>query len=306
MRLGVLLGEAGRSADALIEEQHAVASLSEGLGPLAPDTLAAKGNLSGTLRGLGKLAEALELAREVQKGWNDTEGENSARARWSLRHVAMMEQANGNYETALGHIEHLLNTDGPTVDWADPDQDRLVQLGAKGALLYHLGRTEDAASVQQESLSRLLARLPDEDIRVQAARNNLAVTLNELGRSEEALDLIGEVVASRLKTMPAEHPDVLSTRGNMVAFLSELGRYDEALALSEELLLGYESTFGQSHPEYARALGSVAACLRQVSRNSEAIPVLTDAVEIAEQSMPPEHPELARLRRNLERAQAEL
>ncbi|MEI7931228.1 MAG: tetratricopeptide repeat protein, partial [Actinomycetes bacterium] len=171
-KLGVLLGESGRYSEALAAEESAVALSASAFGERAPDTLAARGNLSGTLRNLGHLSAARDMAQEVYEGWVETEGEGSSRARWALRHLAMMEQACGHYETALSQIDSLVEVTGSALDGRDPLEDGAVLLGAKGALLYHLGRYDEAVRAQREGLDVLEAHLPADDVRVLAARNN--------------------------------------------------------------------------------------------------------------------------------------
>jgi hypothetical protein len=105
--------------------------------------------------------------------------------------------------------------------------------------------------------------LPNEnERRLAAAKNNLAIALQSQGRYGEAETLYRETLAVRQRVLGSEHPDTLGTVNNLANALWAQGKYGEAVTMFRETLAARQRVLGREHPDTLNTARNLAACVR--------------------------------------------
>jgi len=98
----------------------------------------------------------------------------------------------------------------------------------------------------------------DNDPRLPAAINNLAVLHQRQGRINEAEPLHGRALKLREKILGQEHPDVAQSLNNLATVYLEQRRYAQAIPLYERAIAIWEKTRGADYQKIAAALNNLA------------------------------------------------
>lgn len=101
-------------------------------------------------------------------------------------------------------------------------------MGSLGLVYQQLGRLDESAAVQEESVAiseRLVGRHHPDSLR---ALNNLALLYLSLDRVDEAIDLLEEVLTERLKVFGEDHVQTAVSHANLGRALGKMGNFPEA------------------------------------------------------------------------------
>jgi len=255
-RVGTLLSQLGRPAEALPATEEAVAVYRE-LAAANPDRY--RPELALSLANLG--VRFSELGRPVEA-------------------LPVTEEAVGVYRELAA---------------ADPDRFRPELAGSLanvGVHFWELGRPADALSATEEAVAvyrELAAANPDEyRLDLAGSLSNLGTHFSALGRLAEALDAEQEAVAVYRELAAANpdryRPDLARSLSNLGAHFSELGRPVEALPVTEEAVAVYRELAAVNpdgfRPELALSLSNLGVRFSELGRPVEALPVTEEAVGV--------------------------
>ncbi len=227
-----------------------VDALEYGRGEVGVDhvhTLAVAVDLAIAMRRLGRIEDALELARDTYN-----------------RYESILTAAHPHTVSAAISLANALRTDGRLKDalaLARVIADGLPRiygpghpftLAARGnlALLQRVNGDPAAARTLNEhvleSLDETLGRKHHYSLTVAM---NLANDLHELGEHEAALDLDTQTHALLQELLGAEHPMTLGSAANLTDSLRTAGKTEDAHALHRATLAVYDRRLGVRHPD---------------------------------------------------------
>lgn len=236
--LGVLLGQSGRFADALIAHQKAVL--------ITPDDDEAHSNLGNTLREMGRPIEAeANCHRAIEL--NPTFAGNHSNLGVTLQDLGRPEEAEASYRKAISldpnfaeahsNLASVLRQQGKVADAAVSCR-QLVSLEPNsahahnnlGILLRELGDPKQA----QASFRQAISLNPD----FADPYNGLGGALRELGKLEEA--------ETSYKKALALQPGFALAHCNLAVTLKDLGKLEEAKANCRHTL-SLAPNFAEAH-----------------------------------------------------------
>jgi serine/threonine protein kinase/tetratricopeptide (TPR) repeat protein len=143
-----------------------------------------------------------------------------------------------------------------------------------GTVLVRLGRSSEAAALQEGALDRLGPQA--DPVLLAVVQHRLAGAYNMLGRNEEALALLDQLVETyEGMDQPSALAHAHSTRANVLSFL---GRYDESIA-DYQAALALQRRIGNRQSQGA-LLGNWASALVQLHRLPEAVAQYREALAI--------------------------
>lgn len=214
-------------------------------------TLAVAVDLAIAMRRLGRIEDALKLARDTYNRYESI---------LTLAHPQSVSAAISlaNALRTAGHVDEAL-------DLAEEIEERLLQiygtnhpftLGARGnlALLRRLkGDPAGARALDEDVLGgfdKVLGRKHHYSLTVAV---NLANDLHQLGEHEAALDLDRQTYTQMQDLLGTEHPITLGSAANLAGSLRTIGKTEEADGLLAATLARYARTLGTRHPDTVMA-----------------------------------------------------
>lgn len=236
--LGVLHGQAGRYADAVIAHQKAVL--------ITPDDDEAHCNLGNTLREMGRLIEAETSCRRAI-ALNPGFAGNHSNFGVTLQDMGRQQEAEACYRKAIAlepnfaeahsNLASVLREQGKIAE-AEISCRKLISLEPKVALAHNnlgilqreLGKIEEA----QASFKRAIALDPE----FADPYNGLGGTLRELGKLNEA--------EASYKRALALQPGFALAHCNLAVTLKDLGKLEEAKANCQHTL-ALAPNFAEAH-----------------------------------------------------------
>jgi tetratricopeptide (TPR) repeat protein len=144
-----------------------------------------------------------------------------------------------------------------------------------------------------------IRKLGDDNSRLSALENNLALLLDSEGKYKEELEHKQRAL-SLLESVEA--PDPLRLAGihnNLAATLGQLGKYEEGLQHAAQALAIYERNLGPNHPRAAIAHATTALVHDYRGKYAEALPLHEKALSILEAAVDKDSPRVAELLNNL-------
>ena len=220
--LGVLFGQTGRNAEALMANQKAV--------ELSPQDAEAHSNLGNVLREMGRLEEAEASYRQAIAS-RDNYSEAYSNLGNTLHDLGRLEEAEASYKQAIAlksdyaeahsNLGNTLQELGRFAEAEASCRQAIVNNPNHAEAHSNLGNTLqglDRLNEAETSFRQAISLKPD----YAKAHSNLAVTLQKLSRLKEA-------EASYRKSI-ALNPNYAEAHNNLGITLQELGRLGEAEA----------------------------------------------------------------------------
>jgi tetratricopeptide (TPR) repeat protein/tRNA A-37 threonylcarbamoyl transferase component Bud32 len=289
LRVGRLLGEAGRYAEAesTLEESFFEAAM------IGANQVAFEAALTLTLTVGNKAARYHEgerwakLARLVGVSLADPAGLLEAHR---LAHLGLVRSAQGAYpeaaalqEKALRIFEAALGPDHPTVA---KNLDNLAQARLGD------GDHDGANRLFERSLRLGEEALGPEHPRVATRLSNLAAARLRIGEWTDAVALLERAFRIRETALGEDHPAVGVTLTNLGGVHYEAGDYAAAAECLERALQLIEKALGPMHPSLALTLTNLSNVRYAEERFDEAAALLERALAIHEQAEDSRHPEI--------------
>jgi DNA-binding XRE family transcriptional regulator/tetratricopeptide (TPR) repeat protein len=222
-------------------------------------TLAIGDYLGWALTGMGRLAEARDLAQDVLDRRRRVLGENhpatlSAAIDLATNLSLLGEMAGrGLAQDTLARFRQVLGEDHPeTLDSADH----------LAVVLHGLGELRAARDLHQDALEGLRRVLGEDHPETLACANNLGNDLRALGELRAARDLHQDVLDRRRRIMGQDHPSTLTTADNLAADLRALGQVQAARDLDQNVLDRRRRILGENHPATLASADNLATDLR--------------------------------------------
>src|SRR5271170_1348308 len=178
-----------------------------------------------------------------------------------------------------------------TVIFSDDDSRTLTAMGHLAETYRDLGRTIEAADLQQQVLAAREKILGSEDPDTLTSMNNLAGTYAALGRRKEAADLHVKALEAQQRILGNEHPDILASMNNLAQAYNALGRTKEAAGLHEMVLEVCQRVLGSKHPNTLMSMRNVASTYHALHRTKEAVALGEKVLDARQILLGSEHPD---------------
>jgi tetratricopeptide (TPR) repeat protein len=278
---------AGRTAEAIVILEAAVADSERILGPDHPDTLKARASLAWSYRFAGRTAEAISIFEAVVADRERILGPEDpdtliardflGRTYWSAGRTA---EAIPMQEGVLADAERILGPEHPhtLAAWGNLAESYLVA-----------GRTGEATAIFEAVVADSERILGPDHPDTLWARESLGHTYSSDGRTAEATAIFEAVVADRERILP-DHTDTLWARANLAHCYLVAGRTAEAISIFEAVVADRERILGPGHPNTLRARASLAGSYGSAGRTAEAIATEEAVVADFERTLP-DHPD---------------
>ena len=280
-----------------VELSEAVGVIEDVLGADHPVTLTVRNNLAGAYKSAGRLAEAIELFKQVLAERERVLGADHPDTLTVRNNLAGAYESVGRfgeaielYEQVLAERERVLEADHP---------DTLTVRNNLASAYESVGRFGEAIDAWEELLLDCQRVLGADHPVTLTVRNNLAVAYRSVGRFGEAIELFEQVLADRVRVLGPDHPDTLTTRHNLASAYGDVGRFGEAIELFEQVLAEYERVLGADHPDTLNTRNNLALAYKSVGRFGEAIELFEQVLAERERVLGADHPDTLNTRNSL-------
>ena len=280
-----------------VELSEAVGVIEDVLGADHPVTLTVRNNLAGAYKSAGRLAEAIELFKQVlaeRERVLEADHPDTLTVRNNLasayESVGRFGEAIELFKQVLAERERVLGADHP---------DTLTVRNNLAGAYESVGRFGEAIDAWEELLLDCQRVLGADHPVTLTVRNNLAVAYRSVGRFGEAIELFEQVLADRVRVLGPDHPDTLTTRHNLASAYGDVGRFGEAIELFEQVLAEYERVLGADHPDTLTVRNNLAGAYYSVGRFGEAIELFEQVLAEYERVLGADHPDTLNTRNSL-------
>ncbi|XP_062504850.1 nephrocystin-3-like [Corticium candelabrum] len=151
---------------------------------------------------------------------------------------------------------------------------------------------EDAERLMRKGIDLQRERRED-DARISAALNNLALTYEEGGKYSEAIKTYEESLALKRQCNDGNLVGMSTTLINLGYCYRKSGKLEKSLTLMEEAVTISRSCYSSSHPSLASAISNLSSTYDLLDRKDEAWKLAREALDIANVSLPSSHTQLA-------------
>jgi tetratricopeptide (TPR) repeat protein len=296
-RLGRSL-EDGRLGDSAMEHwQSMVTATTRRLGPVHPDSLAAKERLAVAYETAGRSGDAIAMFagalgdRERNHG---PDHPDTIAARGRLAHAYVSA---GLPAEAVALYEHMVAESSRQLGLGHP-----VTLAARAGLAdayADAGRTDQALTTYQMlsvDTERLLGPRHPTTL---AARDNLAAAFLANGQAREAVDRYKSLLADHEAMNGPDHPDTIVARASLASAFRRSGKHKDAIAQYKRVLENRQRTAGADHPDTIAARANLAFAYRSAGQLREAIRDYEQTLADRERTAGPDHADTRAARCNL-------
>lgn len=256
-----------------------------------------KENLAVTLFSLGRIAEAERMTREVYEFFLERDGPESRRTLMLLSDLARIHRHRGDARQAEAIYRKALSfpssAEVPTDPWV------LRTRSAHGQTLDDLGRLDESAVIQRETLALRSQTLGEMHPDTLASLHNLSSTLRRQGLLDESEELLRRAIQGRSQILGPTHPNTLISRNNLAYLLFEDDRLDEAETEYRTLVQDAASVLSPDHWQlgfYRVGLGDV---LTKKDEYVEGAAHLGQGSAVLAQHFGPRHEWVRNARKNL-------
>ncbi|MCX4239185.1 tetratricopeptide repeat-containing serine/threonine-protein kinase [Paraliomyxa miuraensis] len=209
----------------------------------------------------------------------------------SLRSLAVVLRAQGEYEQALLHFDQALRIREETLGAEHPSV--ATSLNDLGNVLADQGEYEQAMLHFDQALrireKALGASHPD----VAESLNDLGNVLADQGKYEQALFHLERALRIREGALGASHPNLAIGLSNLGIVLADQGEYEQARIQHERALRITEEALGAAHPDLALSLNNLGGVLYAQGAYEQALMHYERALKILEEALGSDHPDLA-------------
>ncbi len=268
-------------------------------------------NESMTLRGHGKLAEAITAAQAmiaierkilaaddpnlgISLGWlaqlnlEKNEFAAATAARQEALQIVRKRLGEAHWETtdarlALDNVKRQASLTGE-------QRERLAQasrLNQSSLALYDQAKYAESAELARRELAIRKELLGERQPDYATSLNNLAYVLRSQGDYAAARPLCEQALAIQKEVLGERHPAYATSLSNLAALLDYAAArpmYERALAIRKEAL-------GERHPDYALSLNNLATLLHSQGEYATARPLYERALAIRKEVLGERHPD---------------
>ena len=272
-----------------VELSEAVGVIEDVLGADHPVTLTVRNNLAGAYKSAGRLAEAIELFKQVLAERERVLEADHPDTLTVRNNLASAYESVGRFGEAIDAWEELL-LDCQRVLGADHPVTLTVRNNL--AVAYRsVGRFGEAIELFEQVLADRVRVLGPDHPDTLTTRHNLASAYGDVGRFGEAIELFEQVLAEYERVLGADHPDTLTVRNNLAGAYYSVGRFGEAIELFEQVLAEYERVLGADHPDTLNTRNNLALAYKSVGRFGEAIELFEQVLAERERVLGADHPD---------------
>ena len=280
-----------------VELSEAVGVIEDVLGADHPVTLTVRNNLAGAYKSAGRLAEAIELFKQVLAERERVLEADHPDTLTVRNNLASAYESVGRFGEAIDAWEELL-LDCQRVLGADHPVTLTVRNNL--AVAYRsVGRFGEAIELFEQVLADRVRVLGPDHPDTLTTRHNLASAYGDVGRFGEAIELFEQVLAEYERVLGADHPDTLTVRNNLAGAYYSVGRFGEAVELFEQVLAEYERVLGADHPDTLNTRNNLALAYKSVGRFGEAIELFEQVLAERERVLGADHPDTLNTRNSL-------
>ena len=280
-----------------VELSEAVGVIEDVLGADHPVTLTVRNNLAGAYKSAGRLAEAIELFKQVLAERERVLGADHPDTLTVRNNLASAYESVGRFGEAIDAWEELL-LDCQRVLGADHPVTLTVRNNL--AVAYRsVGRFGEAIELFEQVLADRVRVLGPDHPDTLTTRHNLASAYGDVGRFGEAIELFEQVLAEYERVLGADHPDTLTTRNNLALAYKSVGRFGEAIELFEQVLAERERVLGADHPDTLNTRNSLAGAYDSVGRLADAIDAWEELLPDCQRVLGADHPDTLTVRNSL-------
>ncbi len=272
----------------------------ESSGPGHPVRTWIQAGLAETLRELGELEAARELAEEVLAERRRLLPADHGNVLWAEAGLASVLSSQGDHARALELRERVLAARERSL--SEDHLDVLYARADLAATCFHLGELDRALELQERVLEAGSHRLPADSPLLLEARGNLALTLNNLGEHERALPLQEAQLAALEATREEDDRHLRCARQNIAGTLQSLGRLSRARDLAERAVRSAERTLSEDNLELQTTRAQLAWVLHGLGDYAQQRDLLEKVVESASRTLPEESIDLTSFRGRLAHA----
>ncbi|MFN0009133.1 MAG: tetratricopeptide repeat protein [Planctomycetota bacterium] len=141
--------------------------------------------------------------------------------------------------------------------------------------------------------------LDADDLGVQSARLDVAVTTEKLGDPAKARALEEQILEVLSRTLPDDHPMLQRVRQSLGVALKALGHLEEAASLYEKVYEVRSRKLPDDHKDLQATRMNLAAAVKELGDLGRARELEEKVLEIRTRTLPEDHPDLQRVRSNL-------
>jgi tetratricopeptide (TPR) repeat protein len=292
-----LLGEVGRTNDAIVHLRDLLKDQLRLLGPNHPDTLRTQLDLAASLGRAGRPEEAIVLLTGLLTDQIESHGTDAPDTLTirndlgqQLTEAGRLEAAVQLFTNLLADHLHILGPEHPST------------LTIRHNLAYALAkaeRIEDAVGILRELISDRTRILGPDHLDTFGSRFNLALRLSEAGRLDEAISDSETLLADVIGALGTEHQYSLLIRGNRAIWIGTAGNPRKAAEVLKELVPDMISALGPEHPDTLTVQSNLASRLGEIGRRVEAVAILRELLEKRDQLFGANHPSTVINRSNL-------
>ena len=296
-RLGRSLEDNQLGDSAMAYWQFMVAATTRRLGPVHPNSLAAKEQLAVAYESAGRFGDAIAMFagalgdRERNHG---LEHPDTIAARGRLAHAYA---GAGLPAEAVALYEHMVADSIRQLGLGHP-----LTLTARAGLAdaySEAGRTQESLTAFQMlsvDTERLLGPRHPTTL---SARDSLAAAFLANGQTREAVDRYKSLLADYEAMSGPDHPDTISARAALASAYRRSGKSKDAIAQYKRVLADRERTVGSEHPDTLAARANLAFAYRSAGQLRVAIPEYERTLADRERVQGPDHADTRTARCNL-------
>ncbi len=255
----------------------------------ALESTALLGNLSNTLRNLGRPDDALQAIQRaigIQQEHFDpnhpTLATSYSNLAMILRHLGRLDDALQSMQRAIGIEEKHFDPNHPTLATGYSNLAMILQ---------DLGRLDEAFQSTQRAIAILKKNLDPGHPDLATSYSNLAMILRDLGSPDDALQPMQRAIAIQEKHFDPDHPTLATSYNNLAAILADLARHDEAFQSMQRAIAILEKHFDPDHPNLAASYSNLAHIELARGNRDQACTLWHRAHAIDLKRLGPDHPD---------------
>jgi hypothetical protein len=213
------------------------------------------------LSGRGEFADALDLARDLERRWQELLGTDDIQALSLRSQLANVLRTQCRFSEAREVEDDIYQRQRRVL--GEDHLHTLMIMGGLAADLRGLGEFGDALALDEQAYARFRDVYGDEYQNTLSSADNLAVDLRLVGDFRRARDLNQWTWDQRQVVLGPGHPSTLRSAAMLGRDLRDLGDYPRSVGLLQETHERYVAMFGEDVAYTLRAATSLAVSLRK-------------------------------------------
>ncbi|MCH9688152.1 MAG: serine/threonine-protein kinase, partial [Deltaproteobacteria bacterium] len=289
--VGSVLAAQGKSEQALVHLQRALAVYEQELGHDHSQVAGALLNVSNVLSDRGELSESLTHQRRALKIYEQRQGSNHTSVADALTNIGVILHLQSHSTEALVHHRRALAIYERALG---RDHSKLATVCTNiGVVLADQGELVEALAHHQRAMAILEQTVGQTHPSIASLSNNVGSTLQQLGRHAEALHYYQRSLAISERELGKDHITVAMALGNIGLMLEHQGEHAEALTTQQRALAIKERALGKQHPGLAPTLYNIGHLLQVQGESAGASAHQQRALAVLEAALGHDHPNLA-------------